>query len=81
MKIQEIQEDLTSLKGEIDAAKTDIAKLDGREAQLLTQLEQNHGLSSAEQIQSKVKKLTEQTEKDTKQIEKDYTKLKEEYAW
>ena len=81
MNEKAIQEDLLKLKDGIDLAKTNLAKLDGRESEILTQLKKNHGLSSIEEANNKLKELNGKIETEEIAIEKDYKELKEAYQW
>ena len=81
MNMQEVQRDLAELKKGIDLAKTNLAKLDGQESQLLLQLKKSHELSSEKQIQPEIDRLTKEISKEESSIESDYKKLKEVYQW
>jgi len=79
--MKEILDDLKRLKEGIDLAKTNLAKLDGRETELLRQLKKDHGLSSVKEAETKQVELQQDLEKLDSEIQKEYNKLKEEYEW
>lgn len=81
MYLTNIQTDLTELKKNIDLAKTNLAKLDGRNQELLLQLKKNHGLSSIEETNERIQSLTKEIAEEEKRIEKEYAALREEYDW
>lgn len=79
--MKDIQSELGRLKKGIDEAKTELAKLEGREQELLRQLTSEHGLASIEAAEKEIEKL--QTAKLLKEgeIRKDFDTLKETYEW
>lgn len=79
--MEKIIKDLTSLKKGIDEAKTNIAKLDGREQETLSQLKNNYNLSSIEEIEKEIAKLTKEEAVLIKIIEEDYKSLREIAEW
>lgn len=79
--MEKIIKELTSLKKGIDEAKTNIAKLDGREQETLTQLKNNYDLSSIEEIETEINKLTKEETTIAKIIEEDYKSLREIAEW
>lgn len=79
--MKEIQSELGRLKKGIDEAKTNIAKLEGREQELLNQLKSEHGLNSIEAAEKEVEKMKKQIEKKWEEIQRQFAKLQEEYQW
>ena len=76
-----IQKDLADLKEGIDSAKTNLAKLEGVESEILHQLKKEYGISSVEEAKTMLNDLTKELEDHKKDIEKTYSKLKEDYQW
>jgi hypothetical protein len=81
MNLQAIQKDLSELRKGIDLAKTDLANLDGRKSELLRQLEKNHELSSEEEVNEEIKRISEEMASEEAAIEKIYKELKEDFSW
>jgi SOS-response transcriptional repressor LexA len=79
--VEKIIKELQSLKKGIDEAKTNIAKLDGREQETLTQLKNNYNLSSVEEIEKEIAKLAKEETSLIKIIEEDYKSLREIAEW
>jgi F0F1-type ATP synthase membrane subunit b/b' len=76
-----IQKDLADLKEGIDSAKTNLAKLEGVESEILNQLKKEYGISSVEEAKTMLSSLTKELEDHKKNIEQTYSKLKEDYQW
>jgi flagellar biosynthesis chaperone FliJ len=79
--MKDIQEDLKNLKDNIDNAKTNLAKLEGRESELLKQLKKDFGVNTVEEAEKKIAQLEKEYKKKKESIEKDYKTLKEQYDW
>jgi flagellar capping protein FliD len=79
--MKEIQGELGRLKAGIDEAKTNIAKLEGREQELLSQLKSEYGLNSIEAAEKEVEKMKKQIEKKEEEIRKQFTILQEDFQW
>ena len=79
--MEAIIKDLSELKKGIDSAKTNIAKLDGREQETLTQLKNTYKLSSMEQVKKEIAKLTKEENTITMVIQEDYKSLREIAEW
>lgn len=79
--MEQMREELEELKKGIELAKTNLAKLEGAEAELLRQLNKDFEASSKEEAEEKLEELTEEMEGHQKDIDKLYKKLKEEYQW
>ena len=79
--IKDIQTELGRLKTGIDDAKTNLAKLQGREQELLRQLKADHGLTTTEEAKSEVRTLKDRVAKSNVEIEKLYEELRREYEW
>ena len=57
-----IQKDLANLKEGIDSAKTNLAKLEGVESEILHQLKKEYGISSVEEAKTMLNDLTKELE-------------------
>jgi len=79
--VEAMIKDLSELKKGIDSAKTNIAKLDGREQETLTQLKNTYKLSSMEQVKKEIAKLTKEENTITMVIQEDYKSLREIAEW
>jgi uncharacterized membrane-anchored protein YhcB (DUF1043 family) len=79
--MKDIQKDLKQLKDNIDNAKNNLAKLQGREMELLKQLKKDYQINSIEDAQKEFTRLDKDYLKRVDAIEKDYKKLKEDYDW
>ena len=79
--MKDIQVDLKNLKDNIDNAKTNLAKLEGRETELLKQLKKDFGVNTIEEAEKKITQLEKEYKKKKESIEKDYKTLKEQYDW
>jgi len=79
--MQEITKELTSLKRGIDEAKTNLAKLDGREQETLSQLKNTFNLSSVEAAEKEIQKLEKEELALTTIIKEEYASLKEIAEW
>lgn len=75
--MKNILADLTNWKEQIDEAKSKKSELEGSSKEILKQLKKNHGVSSIEDAQKKIVKLSKESEKLQKLIEKEYEELKE----
>lgn len=79
--MEAIIKDLSELKKGIDSARTNIAKLDGREQETLTQLKNTYKLSSMEQVEKEIAKLAKEENTITMVIQEDYKSLREIAEW
>jgi len=79
--MKDIQKDLKQLKDNIDNAKNNLAKLEGREIELLKQLKKDYQINSIEDAKKEFTRLDKDYLKRVDVIEKDYKKLKEDYDW
>ena len=79
--MKDIQKDLEQLKDNIDNAKNNLAKLEGREIELLKQLKKDYQINSIEDAKKEFTRLDKDYLKRVDAIEKDYKKLKEDYDW
>jgi chromosome segregation ATPase len=79
--MKDIQSDLSRLKKGIDEAKNNVAKLEGREQELLSQLKTDFKLDSIEAATKEVAKMKISIDKKEKEIQEQYDKLKEEFDW
>ena len=72
-------EKLLELKQDIDNAKTEIAKLEGKKEALMTELKDQWKCTTIKQAEKKLKGLEKEAGELGKQIEKGVTKLEEKY--
>lgn len=79
--MEAIIKNLSELKKGIDSARTNIAKLDGREQETLSQLKNTYKLSSMEQVEKEIAKLTKEENTITMVIQEDYKSLREIAEW
>jgi uncharacterized membrane-anchored protein len=79
--MKDIQADLTTLKDNIDNAKNNLAKLEGREIELIKQLEKDFGIKTVAEAEKEVVKLEKESKKRKEIITTEYNKLKEQYDW
>jgi chromosome segregation ATPase len=81
MDAQKMMSDLDRLETEIDAAKTDLSRAEGRQQAILTQLQQEFQLTTIDEAQKLFEEtVKEQKEKEAK-LQEDYTSLKKIYEW
>lgn len=81
MNLTPIVESLASLKRGIEDAKSELLRIDGREAEALKQLKEVHQLSSIEEIDQKLTELEQKDKELQEEIKSLYTELKELYDW
>ena len=79
--MKDIQSELGKLKKGIDEAKNNLAKLEGREQELLNQLKTDFNLDSVEAAEKEIEKVKKHIVKKEEEITKQFNKLKEEYDW
>lgn len=78
---EQIIRDLKKLKEEIDTAKEDKAKAEGRLQNLMERLKTEFKLDSVEEAKEEMKRLNNEAEKLEEEVEEKYTKLKQTYEW
>jgi uncharacterized membrane-anchored protein YhcB (DUF1043 family) len=81
MTIKDVQTELQRLKENIDNAKSNLSKLEGREEELLNQLKKDFGVTSVAEADKKIKEMQKEYDKIEKHIEDEYKKLKDQYDW
>ncbi len=79
--MKNIQSELGRLKKGIDEAKNNKAKLEGREQELLTQLQNDHNLASIESAEKEVTRLKSLVVKREEEIRTQFDTLKSKYDW
>jgi hypothetical protein len=73
------KQDLLNLKNEIELAKQDVSKLEGKQQYLMTQLKDQFGCDTIADAEKKSAKLEKQISKMSDQIEIATTELEEKY--
>lgn len=76
-----IVEQLEKLKGAIEEAKTDKAKIEGWLQSYFKRLEEEFGIKSLEEGVEKLKVLQEELRQMEAEVERDFAVLKENYSW
>lgn len=75
------QKDLLDLKEQIEDAKSEVSKLEGRKEHLEQQLEEDWDCSSLDEAKAKLKELKAEAESIGQKIEKGITELEEKYEF
>lgn len=78
---EKIINDLKRLKEEIDLAKEDKAKAEGRLQNLMERLETEFSLSSVKEANAEMERLNKEVKKLEEEVNEKYTKLKDTYEW
>ena len=73
------KQDLLNLKVEIEEARTEVVKLNGKLAYLMQQLMDQHGCKSIKEAEKKIKTLDEKATVLSEQIETATAELEEKY--
>jgi len=81
MKSTEIINELIKLEKEIDKAKEDKARLEGRLSELLKTLKEQFNYNNIEEAEGGLIKLTEKLTELEKELEDKFNALKKEYQW
>jgi flagellar biosynthesis chaperone FliJ len=76
-----IADELSKLGKEIEAAKKQVAQLEGRKAEVMDRLKKEFDCSTIEDAEKLLGELTEEIEKSENQITKDFASLKEKFQW
>jgi 3-dehydroquinate synthase class II len=79
--MEAISRKLIILKKDIDEAKIHLAKLDGREQEVLLGMKKTHNLSSTEEAEKEIKKLEKEESKLAEIIKTEYDALREIAEW
>ena len=72
------KKELLQLQQEIEDAKTEVSKLEGRKERLMEELQEKWACPTMEDAQKKLKELNEQVTKLNDQIEEGLEKLEED---
>ena len=76
-----MRENISEILSEIEKAKADIARIQGRLSAEEEYQKKEFGISSVEEGREKIKKLDKEIEKMREKREKLYSKLQEEIDW
>jgi len=77
----DIARDLEKLKGEIEKAKTDVARMEGQRDELLSSLRGKHNCKTIEAARTLADNKRKKKEKLDAEVEEGYRELKEQYEW
>jgi len=81
MQVNNIINELESLKEAIDQTKEDTAKIEGRLQSIMERLKTEFEIASLEEAEEKIVSLKEELSVLDRKIEKDFLELKKEYEW
>ena len=74
-------DELKKLKEEIESAKAERSKAEGRVEQLFNTLKKEYGLKSLEEAAKHLRKLKSEIEGLQKKFDSKFTKLRKDYEW
>jgi chromosome segregation ATPase len=79
--MEKIKKELSNLSEQIDVAKKEIAKLEGREQEALKTLHKEFKIKTVEDGEDLLKEMDQEVEELEEDIKKDFKILKEKYDW
>jgi len=81
MKEDDVIRQLEKLDKEIEAAKNDLGRSEGRLSALMQSLERDFSLKTLDEAEKELASLKNQIEKMRSEFDSSFAKLKESYQW